>query len=143
MRRLLVLAPLAVLAALLLARRRRQRRAGQPLTTPPQPSPLAALPEGPRFLSVPWELAAAAPEDETQLAIRYRGDAHMTLDRVDAQETPTQVFLTVLMRWEPPADGSFAWEQEHEATVALSRPLGSRELLHAPVDGPNDPPPYP
>ena len=56
----------------------------------------------------------------------------MELDRVDAQETPTQVFVTVLMRSRAPAGGWFAFAREHEAVVPLARPLGERELVHAP-----------
>jgi hypothetical protein len=67
----------------------------------------------------------------------------MELDRVDAQETPTQVFVTVLMRWRPPAGGWFALEQRDEAVVPLAQPLGERELVHAPVDGPDHAPLYP
>ena len=151
MRRLVILAPIAVLAAVLLVRRRRRRAQEAPLGAPRARPALAPLPSGPRFVSVPWELAEAPPEDQPELAIRYRCDEHMELDRVDAQETPTQVFVTVLVQWHPPAGGSFAWEQEHDATVHLSRPLGERELLHAPVDedlsadgdGPEGQPLYP
>jgi hypothetical protein len=134
MRRLALLAPIAVLAAVLLVRHRRRRAADAPLGPAPQPPALAVLPEGPRFVSVPWSLAAPAPEDRAELAITYRCSEQMELDRVDAQETPTQVFVTVIARWRPPAGGWFAWEQERDATVSLTRPLGERELLHAPVD---------
>lgn len=96
-----------------------------------------------RFVSVPWTLVAA-PADEPRLTIRHAADEHMQLDRVDAQETPTQVFVTVLMRWRPPAGGRFAFEREQEAVVPLAHPLGERELVHAPVDlEPSDPPLYP
>ena len=95
-----------------------------------------------RFVSVPWELVTA-PADEPALTVRYQGDEHMQLDRVDAQETPTQVFVTVLMRWRPPSVGPFAYANEDEAVVPLAQPLGERELVHAPVDEPGDPPLYP
>jgi len=93
-------------------------------------------------VSVPWELLAA-PADEPSLTIRYRSDEQIELDRIDAQETPTQVFVTALMRRRLPAGGGFADAEEHEALVPLSRPLGERELVHAPVDEPGGPPPYP
>jgi hypothetical protein len=140
MRRLAVLAPLAVLAVVLLVRSRRRRRLDAPPEPPPAP---AALPEGPRFVSAPWRLTTEASEDRAELSIRYRGGEHMELDRIDVQETPTQVFVTVLMRWRPPAGGRLAWDREHDATAPLSRPLGARELLHAPVDEPTGPPVYP
>jgi hypothetical protein len=92
-----------------------------------------------RFVSVPWTLVAAS-EAEPRLTIRYVGDARMELDRVDAQETPTQVFVTVLMRRRAPVGDKLASAQEHEAVVPLAQPLGERELVHAPVD---DPPLYP
>jgi hypothetical protein len=144
MRRLAVLLPIAVLAAALLARRRRHRSAA-PLAPVPRRPAAAPLPAAPRFVSVPWTLVEA-PEDRPELTIRHRGARHAELDRIDAQETPTQVFVTALMAWRPPAGGdAAAWEEEHEATVSLSRPLGGRELLHAPVDDdvPDDPPLYP
>jgi hypothetical protein len=147
-RRPALLLSIALLAAALLVRRRRRATSGSlagaeratPLGLPT--SPLAPPPPGTRFVSVPWELAAA-PADEPSLTIRYRSDERMELDRIDAQETPTQVFVTVLMRWRPPAGGWFAFEQEHEAVVPLAHPLGERELVHAPVDEPGDPPLYP
>lgn len=150
MRRSAALASLAALVALLLVRRALRRRAAEaPLEAAPDLPALAALPAGPRFVSVPWSLAAEPALGEAELAIRYRCAEGMELDRVDAQETPTQVFVTVIARWEPPAGGWFAWEQEHEATIRLAHPLGERELLHAPVDdGPHGgeparPPHYP
>ena len=142
MRRLALVVPLALLAAVLLARRR--RRGAAPLAPAPERPAISSLPAGPRFVSVPWTLVEA-PEDRAELTIRHRGAEHMELDRIDAQETPTQVFVTVLMAWRPPAGGRFAWAEEREAAVPLSRPLGERELLHAPVDDdvPEDPPLYP
>lgn len=132
---------LLLVAGVVLVRRRGKRP--NPLPEPP-PAPLA-LPPGPRFVSVPWSLVEA-PGDHPHLTIRYSSSTHLVLDRIDAQETPTQVFVTVLMRWSPPAGGPSASQDEQEATVALSGPLGSRELIHAPVDddgGPALPPLYP
>ena len=134
MRPRLVIVPLAVLAAVLLARRRRRRRvATTPLAPSPPSQPLAPASEAVRFVSVPWTLVEASVS-EPRLTIRYHDDEHMELDRIDAQETSTQVFVTALMRWSPPAGGRLAYEQEHEALVRLSAPLGERELVHAPVD---------
>lgn len=113
---------------------------------------MAPLESGERFVSVPWTLVESDPADP-HLRIACAADEHMELDRVDAQETPTQVFVTVLMRWSPPAGDSFAGSQQHEAVVSLSSPLGTRELVHTPVDvdtksdpaggGPSAPPLYP
>jgi hypothetical protein len=162
-RRPAVLLSIALMAVLLLARRRRRAapaplavsrplpalppaQAALPAPEPPSAAPTPAPPPPPasamRFLSVPWELVAA-PADEPSLTIRCAGDEHMKLDRVDVQETPTQVFVTVLMRWQPPGGGWFAFEQPHEAAVALAQPLGGRELVHAPVDEPGHAPLYP
>jgi len=148
-RRPAVLVSILLLVGAVLLRRRRRRAASTALSgavpatplAPPAPLP-AAPPSGTRFVSVPWELVAA-PAHEPSLTIRYRSDEHMELDRIDAQETPTQLFVTVLMRWQPPADGWFAFVDEHEAVVPLGRPLGERELVHAPVDEPGDSPLYP
>ncbi|HST14539.1 MAG TPA: hypothetical protein VLJ44_06780 [Gaiellaceae bacterium] len=151
MRLRLVIVPLAALAAALLARRRRRRRAATtPLTQSGTMPPLApaefADPGGPaasgeRFVSVPWTLVEASA-GEPHVTIRYCDDEHMKLDRIDAQETPTQVFVTVLTHWLPPAGGWFALKREHEAIVPLSGPLGERELVHAAVDldSPGSPP---
>jgi hypothetical protein len=148
MRRIAALAPILALAAALLARRRRRAR--------PAPAPLGASPAAealpaptaspasaaspPRFASVPWELVAA-PVDRPRLTLRYAADARLELDRVDAQETPTQVFVTVLLRRRERAGAPApaAAPREREATVPLSAPLGARELIHAPTDV--DPPP--
>ena len=133
MRRRLAILPIALLAGVLIVRRLRARAARTPLApSPPQP-PLAPAEPVARFVSVPWTLVAA-PADDACVTLRYRADEHMELDRVDAQETPTQVFVTVLMSWQPPAGGWFALVREHEATITLSGPLGGRELVHAPVD---------
>jgi len=146
MRRRVVIVPLLALAGVLLARRRRRARAvPAPLTAPPQ-APLApaapALDPGTSFVSVPWTLVDAPP-DEPRLTIRCKGDEQMELDRIDAQETPTQVFVTALMRRRPAPGGPPPPAREHEAVVPLGRPLGPRELVHAPVDEPNGPPLYP
>jgi hypothetical protein len=139
-RRIAALASLAVMAAILLVRWRRTNapaplapaasRSAIPsrpaaLPAPVEPGPPADSP----FLSVPWTLDAA-PADRAELRLRCRLDADLELDRIDAQETPTQVFVTALARLGAPADG----EREQAATVALSGPLGARELIHAPVD---------
>lgn len=139
MRRPAFLLSLVAVVGALLLRRRRRRAAGGSLGAPAPAPPLAPAATGVRFVSVPWTLVEA-PETEPRLTIRYRDDEHMELDRLDAQETPTQVFVTVLMRWRPPAGGWFAYAREHEATVTLSGPLGPRELVHAPVDEPGPPP---
>jgi hypothetical protein len=130
MRRPAVLVSLALLLAAGVLALRSRRRPHQAVV----PAPAApALPPGPRFLSVPWTLVDA-PAERGELAIRYASAEHMQLDRIDAQETPTQVFVTVLVRWSPPAGGWFASQRETDATVALTRPLGERELIHAPDD---------
>jgi hypothetical protein len=134
-RRPAVLISIALLAGALLVRRRRRRAASSALGDRRPAPPLGRPAAGTRFISVPWELVTA-PADEPSLTIRYRGDEHMELDRVDAQETPTQVFVTVLMRWRPPAGGWVALEREHDAVVPLGHPLGERELVHAPADDP-------
>jgi hypothetical protein len=133
-RRRVVIVPLLLLAGVLLAlRRRRLRAAPTPLAAPPRDAPMALLEPGARFVSVPWTLVETDPADP-QLRIACSCDDHMELDRVDAQETPTQVFVTALMRWRPPAGARFARSRQHEAVVALSNPLGTRELVHTPVD---------
>ncbi|HEU4703292.1 MAG TPA: hypothetical protein VFS37_12490 [Conexibacter sp.] len=154
MRRPALIVSIALAAGALAIRWRRRRAASSALAgvapAPPlsRPTPLLPAPTSPppasatRFVSVPWELLAA-PADEASLTIRYRGDEHMELDRIDAQETPTQLFVTVLMRWRPPEGGWFAFADEHEAVVPLAQPLGGRELVHAPVDEPSGPPLYP
>jgi hypothetical protein len=131
MPRLRVLAPIAILLAVLIARRRR-RAPAPPLRTRVVAPALSAPP---RFLSVPWTLADA-PADRPELTVRFARDAHMELDRVDVQETPTQVFVTVLVRWHPPAGhgGPPASDAAEETTVPLAAPLGERELIHAPTD---------
>jgi hypothetical protein len=130
---------IAVVVGALLLRRRQRRAGGSSLGAPDPAPPLAPATPGMRFVSVPWTLVEASTS-EPRLTIRYRDDEHMELDRIDAQETPTQVFVTVLMRCQPPAGGWFAHAREHEAVVPLSGPLGERELVHAPVDEPERPP---
>ena len=148
MRRPALIVSLLLLAGALLLRLRRRYAAGSlggGAPAGPLPQPPAALPApsgDSRFLSVPWTLVAA-PADEPALTISYRSDEHMELDRVDAQETPTQLFVTVLMRRRAPTADSVAGAEEHDATVALSRPVGERELAHAPVDEPDERPLYP
>jgi hypothetical protein len=107
---------------------------GDPENVPapaPQAPAQAAAPS--HFVSVPWVALGAAGDDE-ELRIRYRATAQMELDRVDVQETDTQVFVTVLVRAEPPSGGRLADEIEADATALLHRPLGDRELVHAPLD---------
>jgi hypothetical protein len=125
---------IAILAGALLAwRRRRARAACQPSPASSPASPVAPVAPSSRFVSVPWTLVDAPPE-QAELSLRYRCTGQMQLDRVDVQETPTQVFVTVLVRWTPPTGESTARQEEREATVTLSRPLGSRALVRAPVD---------
>ncbi len=149
MRRRSILLPFVLLAGALLARRRRRARAAHaPLAAPPKVA-AAVLPEPPpRFVSVPWTLTAA-PESRSELTLRYACPGHMQLDRIDARETPSQVFVTVLLSRQPPMADGLAPLQEHEAVIALSGPLGTRALVHAPVDvaapgdGPAGPSLYP
>lgn len=135
MRRLLALAVLVALAGALIARRwRRARQASSP-PRPTSPPPAGA----PRFASVPWTLVDA-PAERPRLTLRCRQDDRFVLDRVDAQETPTQVFVTALARHEP-RSGDEPPREPAVVTVALSGPLGDRELIPAPVDGEPDAPP--
>ena len=121
---------LLVLAAVVVVLRRRARAAVLPAPVAERP----ALPAAQSFLSVPWTLVEA-PEDAAELAIRAEIAERLTLDRVDVQETPTQVFVTVLVR--PQAAAEPAGEHgATDTTVTLSRPLGERELIHAPADPP-------
>jgi len=172
MRRRAVIVPIVLLASVVVAwRRRRARAARRPLGASPTPAPVgartpvASLPapapepapgEPPSlahdlpFVSVPWTLADA-PGDRAELTVRFAGHPQLALDRVDAQETPSQVFVTVLMRRRAAAaDADGEAPPEQQATVALSGPLGARELVHAPADWPpaaggepSDPPLYP
>jgi hypothetical protein len=148
-RRRSVILPIVVLAGVLVAlRRRRLRVKTPPLAAPRDKAALPPIRSATRFVSVSWTLLEA-PASDARLLIRYRGDEHMELDRIDVQETPTQVFVTVLMRWRPPVGGGYAASRDREAGVALSGPLGDRELVHAPVDPdappdePSGPPLYP
>src|SRR5581483_3329912 len=111
-------APIVLAAAALFAWRRRRARlraslgappapsastpaARRALAAPAAPSPTLHAPTAPpppsdsRFVSVPWTLVAA-PADRAELTVRYAVPPRFQLDRVDAQETPTQVFVTVL-----------------------------------------------
>lgn len=69
----------------------------------------------------------------------------MELARVDVRETASQVFVTVLARWEP-STGEVATSpaadvgRKREATASLRDPLGDRALVHAPHDAPPTPP---
>ena len=137
-RRFAILLPIAAVVGVLIAWRRRSMRATQapPLAAPPSPAPLPAATEE-RFVSVPWTLVDA-PRDRAELTVRCVPPAAMELDRVDAQETPTQVFVTTLMRRRATGDADVALAPV-EATVPLSGPLGPRELVHAPVDDGGEP----
>jgi hypothetical protein len=142
MRRRAAIATLVLLVGVVLVARRCRRRAPAPLDEPPR-RPVAALPAAePRFVSVRWTLAAP-PDERPELAIRCHQDDALVLDRVDAQETPTQVFLTALARRQPRGSEEPP-RSDAEATVVLTRPLGTRELIPAPVDAePDAPPLYP
>lgn len=151
MRRLTVLAPIVALVGVLLARRelRRRRALRAPLAPPPHSQAPIALLEAPsQFVSIPWELVDA-PRDRAELTLRYTCGEQLELDRADAQETPTQVFVTLLMRWRPSNGDRSAGQRRGETVVAISGPLGERELVHAPVDlpargdDPDGPPLYP
>src|SRR5437868_5587360 len=104
------------------------RATSTPLAAPPPTAPVALIESGERFVSVPWTLLESDPADH-RLLIACAADEHMELDRVDAQETPTQVFVTALMHWSAPAGGSFAGSRRCEAVVSLRSPLGTRELV--------------
>jgi len=139
MRRLVAGASLALAATALLLRRR--RRAVPPAPPPERPPEPAAAPAS-GYVSVPWTLAAE-PGERAELALRCHQDDALVLDRADAQETPTQVFVTALARRQPRGAGEPP-RRPAEILVALSRPLGDRELIPAPVDGePDAPPDYP
>ncbi len=137
MRRGAVLPGLIVLAigvVLVRLRRMRANRAAVPVTGPAPAVPLPAeTPATPRFLSVPWQLVAP-PGEDAELTISFARNAHEQLDRVDVQETPTQVFVTVIVHWRLHAAGTFTAETEETATVPLNRPLGDRELVHGATD---------
>jgi hypothetical protein len=148
MRRVLALGLVVALALAVHARRRRRaaapahggdrrssRAAGDSAKAPAQAPPAPAAPDAApsHFVSVPWVALAPAGDGE-ELRIRYRATAQMELDRVDVQETDTQVFVTVLVRAEAPSGGRLADEIETDATALLHRPLGDRELVHAPLD---------
>ncbi len=141
MRRLALLAVLVALAGAALARRR--RLGGTSQIDPATPRPDAGLPPVPSpYASVPWRLAEQPAADAT-LAIRCHQDDQLVLDRVDVQETPTQVFVTALARRQP-RRGDEPARQAVQASVLLSRPLGGRELIATPVDAGQDAPPlYP
>lgn len=149
MRRRSLLVPIALLAgALLTWRRLRGRTAPAPLGAPTERPPVALIELPFRFMSVPWTLVDA-PEDRPELRLRYTSGEHMELDRVDAQETPTQVFVTVLVRLRAADAPQLGEPAEQQATATLSAPLGTRALVHAPVDldapheSPSSPPLYP
>lgn len=100
----------------------------------------------PRFVSLAWTAADAQPGAETtELRVRFGlVPGEMRLDRIDVRETASQVFVTVLAWWEPPAappaeadrDAGTVPSDERIETVALREPLGDRTLVHAPHDHP-------
>jgi len=97
------------------------------------------------FRSVAWQLLGEEPPaaEATELRIGFSlVGRYESLARVDVRETDSQVFVTVLARFDPPEGGWFAYAEAHQATVTLSRPLGDRALVHAPVspDPSADPP---
>jgi hypothetical protein len=147
MRRLALLAALAALACLVIARRRRLHAARlapppapsggltpAPAAEPPAPADHVPTPTAPGsgFVSVAWTLVAR-PGEQAELAIRCHQDDELVLDRVDVQETPTQVFVTAIARRAPRAAADPPRAQA-SATVPLSRPLGERALIPTPVD---------
>lgn len=137
---------LAIAVLVVRLRRASAERRPAPVAAPSSMAPLPAAahtapaggepaeaPPVPRFLSVPWQLVAP-PGDGRELEIRFARNGHEELDRVDVQETPTQVFVTVIVRWRLHVSGSFAAETEEIASVALTQPLGERELIHGATD---------
>ena len=91
---------------------------------------------GPRFVSLPWQPVPDPPPPATS-TLRVRCaliDGEMELARVDVQETPSQVFVTVLARWERSPAGAPVRTREVEHAVELRAPLGDRALVHAPTD---------
>ncbi|MBB4664514.1 hypothetical protein [Conexibacter arvalis] len=98
----------------------------------------AATPGSP-FRSVAWELLDGEPEpDATELRIGFSlVGRYETLARIDVRETASQVFVTVLARFDPPEGGWFGYAEAHQATIVLDGPLGDRALVHAPTDEPS------
>jgi hypothetical protein len=99
----------------------------------------ATAPAGPSpFRSVAWEPLDGDPApDTTELRIGFSLVArYESLARIDVRETASQVFVTVLARFDPPAGGWFAYAEAHQATVPLEEPLGDRALVHAPAEEP-------
>lgn len=90
------------------------------------------------FRSVAWTLLDGEPvPDATELRIGFSLVArYESLARIDVRETASQVFVTVLARFEPPAGGWFGYAEARQATVALEAPLGDRALVHAPAQEP-------
>lgn len=91
--------------------------------------------ESARFVSLPWRpIPDRPPADTTRLRIRVPiREGAMALARVDVRETRSQVFVTVIARWDPRADPT-APTRDVEAVARLDRPLGDRTLVHAPTD---------
>lgn len=147
MGRIALVAVLLALAATVIARRRRaqaRQQAAAPTDRPAPPpskgtadapapdSARDATPAGLPFASVAWTLVAA-PAEQAELTVECHQDDELELVRVDAQETPTQVFLTAIARRRRRDDGEPPRERAR-ATVKLSEPLGQRTLIATPVD---------
>src|SRR5829696_2281826 len=116
MRRGAVLPGLILLAIGVLIVRLRHARASNAPAPVTAPAPVPALHAvtvdeppvthaAPRFLSIPWQLVSP-PSDDAELEIAFSRNEHEELDRVDVQETPTQVFVTVIVHWRLHAAGS-------------------------------------
>lgn len=101
----------------------------------------APRPSDSPFRSVAWHLLDGEPAaTATELRIGFSLIARIeTLARIDVRETPSQVFITVLARFDPPEGGWFAYAEAQQATVALDEALGERRLVAAPEDPPPEP----
>lgn len=160
MRRRVLSGLIVLLAAGFVVRRRARRRAtrlagaaddaviadkasDRKLLPNPQVEP-ENRPPSVRFLSIPWSPHPdPPPPDSTELKIHCTLTSEgMELARVDVRETASQVFVTVLARWEPGAepgdtnDDDAPRGRKREATATLREPLGERALVHAPHDAP-------
>jgi hypothetical protein len=114
--------------------------ASRPSTARPMPPASVATSRAPasdapptRFRSVRWELVAA-PADRAELTLAHAAGAHLRSSRIDVRETPSQVFVTVLVEARADTPAPDAPATRAEATIPLSRPLGGRELVPAPTD---------
>lgn len=110
----------------------------EPESPTASPTPRASAPpaDGPRFVSIPWTLVGAdEQQDQQELPIRFTLlGGRMELDRIDVRETDSQVFVTVLARYEPTQAGRAQpnYGVARDATLRLAKPLGDRALVHAP-----------